>query len=161
MKTLRGARLNDMRPYETGGATFSQAALRWVLASGLADALVVTMQSNDAVDEFLGASGWTRSARGDHALLARYEAMNGASQCRYGCSDCSSACPNGAPIADLLRARMYAEDYGDPALARSALAAAGPNAAACLGCSDQRCLGACPHGIPIAELATRAARLAG
>src|SRR5690606_30965808 len=42
MKTLRGARLNDMRPYETGGATFAQAALRWVLAGGLADALVVT-----------------------------------------------------------------------------------------------------------------------
>jgi hypothetical protein len=31
MKTLMGARLNDMRPYERDGATFSQAAFRWVL----------------------------------------------------------------------------------------------------------------------------------
>ncbi|RIL00887.1 MAG: hypothetical protein DCC71_18265 [Proteobacteria bacterium] len=73
MKTLRGARLNDLRPYETPGGTFAQSALRWVLASGLADSLVVTMQSKDAVDEYLGASGWTRSARGDGALLARYD----------------------------------------------------------------------------------------
>ncbi len=33
MKTLMGARLNDMRPYESGGATFSQAAFRWVLSN--------------------------------------------------------------------------------------------------------------------------------
>ena len=29
MKTLMGGRLNDMRPYERPGGTFSQAALRW------------------------------------------------------------------------------------------------------------------------------------
>jgi hypothetical protein len=159
MKTLRGARLNDMRPYEAGGATFAQAALRWVLAGDLADALVVTMKSNEAVDEYLGASGWTRTARADGALLARYESRNGRTQCRYGCSACESACPAGAPIADLLRARMYAEDYGDVALARAALAEAGPRASSCLSCSDARCLDACPHGLPIAELAPRAARL--
>lgn len=160
MKTLRGAKLNDMRPYEAGGATFAQAALRWVLASDFADALVVTMNSNDAVDEYLGASGWTRTARADGALLARYESRNGRTQCRYGCNACDDACPAGAPIADLLRARMYAEDYGDVALASAALAAAGPRASACLSCSDARCLDACPHGVPIAELAPRAARLA-
>lgn len=160
MKTLRGARLNDMRPYETGGATFTQAALRWVLAGGLADALVVTMPSPAFVDEALGASGWTRTARADGALLASYESRNGGSQCRYGCNACESACPAGAPIADLLRARMYAEDYGDPALARAALAASGPSARACLGCSGAPCLGACPHGLPIAELARRAAQIA-
>ena len=32
MKTLRGARLNDMRPYEKDDATYAQAALRWVLS---------------------------------------------------------------------------------------------------------------------------------
>ena len=160
MKTLRGAKLNDMRPFEAGGATFAQAALRWVLASALADALIVTMSSTDAIDEYLGASGWTRSARADSALLARYESRNGNSQCRYGCSGCAGACPAGAPIADLLRARMYAEDYGDAKLARAALAGAGSRATACLTCSDAQCLNACPHGLPIAELALRAARLA-
>jgi aryl-alcohol dehydrogenase-like predicted oxidoreductase len=33
MKTLMGARLNDMRPYESGDATFAQAAFRWVLSN--------------------------------------------------------------------------------------------------------------------------------
>jgi predicted aldo/keto reductase-like oxidoreductase len=129
-----------------------------VLASGLADALIVTMESKANVDEYLGASGWTKLARADLRLLAQYEDLNGATQCRYGCSACESACPAGAPIPDLLRARMYAEDYGDLALARRALQGAGPSAAACLSCTGQPCAGACPHGLPIAELALRAAR---
>ena len=33
MKTLMGARLNDMRPFEKEGRTYAQAALRWVLSS--------------------------------------------------------------------------------------------------------------------------------
>ena len=33
MKTLMGARLNDMRPYENGNGTFAQAAFRWVLSN--------------------------------------------------------------------------------------------------------------------------------
>jgi len=33
MKTLMGARLNDMRAFEREGGTFAQAAFRWVLAS--------------------------------------------------------------------------------------------------------------------------------
>jgi hypothetical protein len=161
MKTLRGGRLNDLRAYETPGGTYAQAALRWVLASGLADALVVTMTSKEMVDEYLGASGWTQLARGDFGLLARYDERNGATQCRYGCSSCQSACPAGAPIPDLLRARMYAEDYGDVASAREVLAQAGPQAAACLTCTGQPCLGACPHGLAISELAPRAARRVG
>jgi predicted aldo/keto reductase-like oxidoreductase len=157
MKTLRGGRLNDMRPYEGSGATFAQSALRWVLAGGLADALVVTMQSPAAVDEYLGASGWTRTARGDAALLALYDERFGATQCRYGCRACEGACPAGVPVAEVLRARMYAEDYGAPNLAREAWAASGGAASACLSCTGRPCLGACPHGVPIAELTARTA----
>jgi aryl-alcohol dehydrogenase-like predicted oxidoreductase len=161
MKTLRGARLNDMRPFEAGGATFAQAALRWVLAGGLADALVVTMTAKAQVDEYLGASGWTRSARADAALLTRYEVRHGREQCRYGCSACAGACPAGVSIADALRARMYAEDYGDLGLARAAWAESGAGAA-CLSCAAKPCLGACPHGLAIGALTTRAAaRLTG
>jgi aryl-alcohol dehydrogenase-like predicted oxidoreductase len=50
MKTLRGGRVNDMRPYEGGGATFAQAAFRWVLSGPYADALVVTMRDRSTVD---------------------------------------------------------------------------------------------------------------
>ena len=56
---------------------------------------------------------------------------------------------------------MYAEDYGDLAMAREAWAEAGAGAA-CLSCAAKPCLGACPHGLAIGVLTTRAAaRLAG
>ena len=158
MKTLRGAKLNDMRPYESGGATFAQAAFRWVLGSPNVDALIVTMRDRRQVDEYLGASGWQPPSAADERLLERYEARNGASQCRYGCGDCASACPAGVPISDVLRTRMYAEDYGDLPLARAEYAALGAAASACLTCAHQACTGACPHGLAIPELTTRAHR---
>ncbi len=65
MKTLMGARLNDMRPFEKGGATFAQAAFRWVLSNGNADALIVSMTSGALIDEYLGASGWRATAGED------------------------------------------------------------------------------------------------
>jgi predicted aldo/keto reductase-like oxidoreductase len=159
MKTLRGARLNDMRPYERGGATFAQAAFRWVLASGLADALVVTMNSAAQVDEYLGASGWTALHPEDGALLRRYARRSESSQCRYGCGDCASACPHGVSIPSALRARMYAEDYQAPELMADALAEAG-TLAACLACDGSPCASACPHGVAIPALTRRAAALA-
>jgi predicted aldo/keto reductase-like oxidoreductase len=152
MKTLRGARLNDMRPYEGGDATFAQAAFRWVLSNPDVDALVVTMKSPAMVDEYLGASGFGKPTREDLALLARYEARNGATQCRYGCEACAAACPERVPIADVLRTRMYARDYGDSDLARRAYAALEGGAAACASCAHRACSGACPYGVAIDAL---------
>jgi predicted aldo/keto reductase-like oxidoreductase len=158
MKTLRGARLNDLRAYETNGATFAQAAFRWVLAQDHVDSLVVTMASTAQIDEYLGASGGANPDAADLALLDRYEALNGRVQCRSGCSACAAACPNDVAIPEVLRARMYAEDYGAPASARSEYASLGGGAAACLGCASESCANACPHGLDIAALTRRAHR---
>ncbi len=158
MKTLRGARLNDMRPYEGAGATFAQAAFRWIFSTGLADALVVTMKSPAQVDEYLGASGWTQPHPADAGLLRRYVRRSAATQCRYGCDACTGACPAGVSIPDALRARMYAFDYEDPELARAALPEAGP-LAACLGCDGTPCASACPHGVAIPGLTKQVAAL--
>jgi predicted aldo/keto reductase-like oxidoreductase len=152
MKTLRGARLNDMRPYERAGGTFAQAAFRWVLSQPHVDALIVTMTSPAQVDEYLGASGATRTSRDDRRLLALYEAQNGRAQCRPACGGCEGACPEGVPIADALRLRMYARDYGDLELARRESARLGVGAAACAACAHQACASACPYGVPIPEL---------
>jgi len=158
MKTLRGARLNDMRPYETGGATFAQAAFRWVLSDPKVDALVVTMRSREEIDEYLVASGSGPATADDAALLQRYEERNGDTQCRYGCGACGSACPEGVPIAEVLRTRMYAEDYRDAPLARAEYAALGAGASACVSCSHQACRDACPFGLAIPELTGRTHR---
>jgi predicted aldo/keto reductase-like oxidoreductase len=152
MKTLMGARLNDMRPFEKGGATFAQAAFRWVLSNPNVDALIISMTTPARIDEYLGASGWQSAARDDLPLLRHYAQMHGDSYCRHACSDCESACPYGVPIADVLRTRMYAQDYGDLKLARSEYARLGAGASACLTCSHQVCAGACTHGLAINTL---------
>ncbi len=152
MKTLMGARLNDMRPFEKDGATYAQAAFRWVLSNPDVHALVISMTDSAVVREYLGASGWTTAARGDFELLKGYARMNGASYCRHACNDCESACPYGVPIADVLRTRMYARDYQDEKLARSEYALLGDGAAACLTCPTQACAGSCTYGLPVEKL---------
>ncbi|MYJ75303.1 MAG: aldo/keto reductase [Gammaproteobacteria bacterium] len=152
MKTLRGGRLNDMRPYETGDATFAQAALRWVLSNPHVDAAVITMNNEQKIEEYLGASGWREVAAGDRELLERYAHLNRESYCVNVCNDCEGACPYGVPIAEVLRTRMYAVDYQDTAQAKEEYALLATNAAACLLCSGEPCAQACTHGIPIDRL---------
>jgi uncharacterized protein len=159
MKTLMGARLNDMRPFEKGGATFAQAAFRWVLSNRNVDALIVSMTSPSGIDEYVGASGARSAADEDRPLLRRYAQVNGASHCRSGCAECLSACPYDVPIGEVLRARMYAVDYGDPTLARSEYSLLPTGAAPCLSCAAQPCRGACPHGLPIERLLAPTHRL--
>ena len=157
MKTLMGARLNDMRPYERPGSTFSQAAFRWVLSRPNVDALLISMTSSELIDEYVSASGATVTSQADFDLLARYVEMRVGNYCQPGCSACESSCPNGVAIAEVLRTRMYAVDYRDDVLARTEYAALGAGANACLTCAHRPCLGACPLGVPIAELTRDAA----
>ncbi|OGL10983.1 MAG: hypothetical protein A3I14_01995 [Candidatus Rokubacteria bacterium RIFCSPLOWO2_02_FULL_73_56] len=159
MKTLMGARLNDLRPFERGGATFAQAAFRWTLSNPHVDALIISMTSRELIDESLGASGWRRAAADDLPLLRRYAQLHGASYCRHGCDDCLGACPYGVPIGEVLRTRMYAVDYGDLALAKSEYARLVAGAAACLSCAAQPCRGACHHALPLERLLAPTHRL--
>jgi len=161
MKTLMGGRLNDMRPYERPGGTFEQAAFRWVLSSPNVDALIISMTSSELIDEYVAASGERKVSDGDRDLLERYVALQSGKYCHPGCNECEQSCPVRVPIAEVLRTRMYQVDYGDPALAHAEYAALGEPAAACLTCAHQSCLGACPHGLPIAELTRDAAQRLG
>jgi predicted aldo/keto reductase-like oxidoreductase len=110
------------------------------------------MKSPEQVDEYLGASGWESAHSRDGSLLVRYARENQATQCRYGCNSCASACPHGVPIAEVLRTRMYAHDYGDLELAKEDYTSLGDGAAACLSCAAAPCANACPHGVRIPEL---------
>jgi len=161
MKTLMGARANDMRPYEEGGATFSQAAFRWVLSNPDVDALVVSMENPEQIDEYLGASGPKRVGRNELRLLEEYAARNGARYCQHGCGICEASCPHAVAISEVLRTRMYDVDYGDRDLARRDYAQLGAAASPCLSCAAPACAGACPNGIPIPTLTRDAARRLG
>ena len=158
MKTLMGARLNDMRPFEWGGATFAQAALRWVLASPHVDALVISMTGTAEIDEYVGASGGRQVSAAELRLLATYARMHGTSYCQPGCGACAASCPEGVEIAEVLRTRMYAVDYRDPVLARSEYAMLSADARVCATCAHQACAAACPNGVPIAAFTRDAAR---
>lgn len=149
MKTLMGARLNDMRPYENAGATFAQAAFHWTLANPDVDGLIVSMTGIEQIDEYLGASGGQAVSQRELELLRQYAALNGTSYCRQACNDCAGACPYDVPIADVLRTRMYAVDYGDLEFARDEYAQLAKNADACLNCSGEPCRSACSHGLDI------------
>jgi hypothetical protein len=149
MKTLMGARLNDMRRYERDGVTFAQAAFRWVLSNRDVDGLIVSMTNSESIDEYLGASGSRTVGAEDLPLLERYARINGTSYCKHACDACEGACPAGVAIADVMRTRMYAVDYGDLRMARDEYAMIAHNADACLSCSAKPCAGACPHGLKI------------
>ena len=149
MKTLMGARINDIRPYESNGATFSQAAFRWVLSNAHVDGLVVSMTSDADIDEYVAASGSGPLGAAELRLLARYAAAQGPRYCRHGCNACEERCPAGVEISEVLRTRMYDVDYRDPELARADYAGLGVGARACLACDGTPCLGACPNGLPI------------
>jgi len=161
MKTLMGGRKNDMRPFERPGSTFAQAALRWTLSNPSVDALVISMNGREEIDEYLAASGSRAASRFDLELLERYAAANGSRTCQHGCGVCLPSCPRGVPISEVLRTRMYAVDYGDPALARADYAALERDASACLDCAAAPCAGACPNGVPVAEFTRDAARRLG
>lgn len=161
MKTLMGARLNDMRPYEWESGTFAQAAFRWVLSSPNVDALLISMTSKDAIDEYVRGSGDPTIHGGDFNLLARYAYLQNTRYCRHGCDGCEGACPEGVEIAEVLRTRMYDVDYGDHALATMDYARLGTDAGACLTCAHQACLAACPFGLPIPQLTRDAATRLG
>jgi predicted aldo/keto reductase-like oxidoreductase len=152
MKTLRGARKNDMRPFEAPGRSFAQAAFRWVLSDPAVDGLVVSMTSNEEIDEYVEASGQRGPKPEDLALLARYELRNRGTLCLVGCADCADRCPSSVPIGDVMRTRMYDLDYGLPAIARTEYGRLPTDARACLECSGAPCANACSEGLDIAGL---------
>jgi predicted aldo/keto reductase-like oxidoreductase len=161
MKTLRGARLGDMRPYEQGGATFAQAAFRWVLSNPSVSALVISMTSREEIDEFVGASGGSEPRGAELDLLDGYLSSSGDGYCNHGCDACEASCPHGVLVSEVLRTRMYATDYGDRDYASREYARLAVDAAPCVSCSLRPCLAKCPQGLEIPRLTRSAHQLLG
>ncbi len=161
MKTLMGARLNDMRKFESQGRTYAQAALRWVLASPRVDAALISMKDKALIDEYVAASQQEDDVAGDIDLLGRYASLQSGRYCHHGCDKCEGACPHDVEIAEVLRTRMYATDYGNLELAREDYGKLGSAASACVDCSGQPCADACPYGVPIPAFSKDAARTLG
>jgi predicted aldo/keto reductase-like oxidoreductase len=149
MKTLKGAkheRLDELRDVRD---SYTQAAFKWVLANPSVSCLVISFWDPRQLDEYLYASGGTPSAS-DHAVLERYDRAIAGKHCFQHCGQCLAACPEGLAIDDVLRHRMYFEDYGRQKVAMSEYAKLEKQADVCVGCAAP-CNGACPYGVPIQE----------
>ena len=92
----------------------------------------------------------SRLSSQDQVLLEKYDAEIAGSYCAPHCDVCHDSCPEGLAINDVLRHRMYFEDYGWEKEAMRLYAAFEKNASVCVGCSAP-CTGACPLGVPIRE----------
>lgn len=127
-----------------------QACLKWVLASGLFDTLVSRMPSYETAAEYLAVSGTTRLSGADRARLDLVARHIGRDYCRPGCDACLGACPNGVPIADVLRYRMYFENYREQKLGlkKYSKIPVANRADRCAGCPAP-CEAACPYGVRV------------
>lgn len=148
MKTLKGAKHRNLEGFRDANS-YAQAALRWVHENPKVSCAVISFFEMQHVDEYLAASGG-RLASADREVLRRYDQAIVGSYCAPHCGACLPACPEGVPIHDVLRHRMYFEDYRAERDAIERYARLPVNASACIGCAAP-CLGSCPLGIPIPE----------
>ena len=148
MKTLKGARHRNLEDFHDAN-TYAQAALKWVHANPSVSCAVISFFEMQHIDEYLYASGQTLGTE-DVAILDRYDRAVAGSYCAPHCGVCLGSCPENVPINDVLRHRMYFEDYRSEKDAMDLYAKLEVNASACAGCSAP-CLGSCPLGIQIQE----------
>jgi predicted aldo/keto reductase-like oxidoreductase len=149
MKTLKGAKHRNLENFHGEANSYAQAALKWVHENPKVSCAVISFFEMQHIDEYLSASGQTLTNQ-DVAILEKYDREILGSYCAPHCGVCLGSCPEGVPIHDVLRHRMYFEDYHSEKQAMDLYAKLEVNASACEGCAAP-CLGSCPLGIPIPD----------
>ncbi len=143
MKTQAGGYKTDA----LGPISPHQAALKWVLTDPHVATTIPSMSNLDQVREDTEVMGMKLTAV-DRQILDRYASAVAPAYCRL-CASCEGTCPRGVAVADVNRALMYAQGYGDLELARGTYAALPRNAsaAACADCTH--CVAQCPNGLDV------------
>jgi len=163
MKTLKGARHEGLLEHRDQRDSYTQAAFRWVLSNPSVSCLVISFWRPAHVDEYLYASGHAPGrdlTHADRATLDEYDRRIAGRHCAPHCGACLASCPAGLAIDDVLRHKMYFEDYGDEREAMRQYALLDVRADVCTGCAAP-CAKACPLGVPIPEATQAAHRLLG
>ena len=150
MKSLAEARKINYKPFMKNGATVRQAVIKWMLAQPGIDCVSMTMRSVEMIDEYVAASGRPELTPEEKKALKGYGMLLDRDYCRPGCSGCVAACPNGVPIADILRYRLYFGSYGEEKHAMSLYRKLPRERSAerCASCEGP-CEGTCPHNLAI------------
>lgn len=147
MKTLKGAKHRGILELKDEQTSYTQAAFKWVNTNPAVSCLVISFYETAHLDEYLFASGKSLTDA-DLAVLDKYDELIAGTHCFASCGDCLGSCPESLAINDVLRHRMYFEDYGDEKEAMRLYASLDSQADRCLGCAAP-CTGACPQGIDI------------
>jgi len=157
MKTLKGAKHHGLAGFREHADAYSQAALKWALSNPDVSCAVISFFEFQHVDEYLSASGQGLSQL-EVAILGDYDRQIRGSYCEPHCGACLDSCPENLSIPDVLRHRMYFEDYGREKMAMRLYSQLEKQASVCVSCSAP-CTGSCPVGIPIRERAIGAHEL--
>jgi len=133
------------------------AALKWVLQNRKVHTTVPSMTDMDQLDENLKTMGAPLTDT-DRKLLARQLEYITPLYCRM-CGQCAGQCPQGMPVADVLRYLTYADGYGQFALGREHFLEL-PEEVTRVRCQlCPSCTVKCPNGVRVAERLIRAQEL--
>ena len=110
MKVFAGGKHGNLKSLISQEVSYPQAALRWDLSNSNIDTCIPTMSSYSHVEEYVGTSGKPLN-RADLKVIAEYQRQTKDQYCRVSCQECLASCPQNVAINDVLRYKMYFEDY--------------------------------------------------
>jgi hypothetical protein len=130
------------------------AALKWALQNPNVHTTIPSMADMDQLDENITAMSVPFGDADRKTLAMQLERIRPL-YCRM-CGTCEGKCPQGLPVADVLRYLAYADGYGQFALGRGHFLAL-PDEVRQVRCGDcASCAIRCPNGVRVAERLSRA-----
>jgi len=156
MKIFAGGRHGNLKSLISQEVSYPQAAISWVLSNPSIHCCIPTMSSYSHVEEYVAASGKPLK-RADLNVIAEYQRQSNNQYCRVSCSECLSSCPNNVAINDVLRYKMYFENYRmeKEAMRYYAKIPKSKMAINCSNCSGY-CESSCRFGLKVKEKLIRA-----
>jgi len=149
MKIFAGGKQGNLKSLISQEVSYPQAAIRWVMSNPNIDCCIPTMSSYSHVEEYVAASGKPLS-RADLKMIAAYQRQANNQYCRVSCQECLSSCPDNVAVNDVLRYKMYFEDYRmeREAMRYYAELEESTKPLNCSNCSGY-CEKACPFGLKV------------
>ena len=150
MKSLSAARKIDFSEYQTEGRTARQALTKWMLAQPNLDTICISMGTVDDIDELVAVSGRPKMSMKERRVLEGYCSRLSSEYCRPGCDGCLGSCPNDVPVHDILRYRLYFNNYGREKYAMNLYSKLPESRSAgqCASCAGH-CTSSCPYGVDV------------